>query len=128
MNKELYDRGDRIRREVLGSDYVDRSNRASDDFGRALSEYSTENIWGQAWANDDLPRKTRSLINVALLAALNRNTELRTHLRGAINNGATKQELSAVVLHLAAYCGMPVAVDAMRAVREVLNGQEAVKS
>ncbi len=126
MNKELYERGDRIRREVLGSDYVDRSNRsAPDDFGRALSEYSTENCWGQAWANEDLPRKTRSLINVALLAALNRNAELRTHLRGALNNGATKQELSAVVLHLAAYCGMPVAVDAMRAVREVLNDQAA---
>jgi len=128
MNKELYDRGDKIRREVLGSDYVDRSNRASDDFGKPLSEFSTENCWGQICANDDLPRKTRSLINVALLSALNRPTELRTHIRGAINNGASTQELRAVVMHLAVYCGIPVSVDAMRAVREVLAEMDAAKA
>jgi len=128
MNKELYDRGDKIRREVLGSDYVDRSNRSSDDFGKPLSEFSTENCWGQIWANEDLPRKTRSLINVALLSALNRGTELRTHIRGAINNGASKEELRAVVMHLAVYCGIPVSVEAMRAVRDVLNDLEAAKA
>lgn len=122
MDKARFDRGDKIRREVLGSDYVDRANASASDFNRPLAEYSTEICWGAVWGNEDLPRKTRSLLNIALLTAMNRPTELRTHCRGALNNGCTPEEIRAVLMQVAIYCGLPAAVEGFRIAKEVVAG------
>jgi len=124
MDEARFKRGDAVRREVLGSDYVDRANKNSDAFNQPLVNYSTEMCWGEVWANEDLPRKTRSFLNIAMLSILNRQTELKTHLRGALNNGATKEEIRAVLMQVAIYAGLPAAVDGFRLAREVLNEQK----
>jgi len=121
MDQARFMRGDKVRREVLGSEYVDRANKSADDFNQPLANYSTEMCWGEVWANEDLPRKTRSFLNIAMLSILNRPTELKTHLRGALRNGATKAELRAVLMQVAVYAGLPIAVDSFRVAREVLN-------
>jgi len=123
MDKERYARGDKVRREVLGSDYVDRANERMTDFMRPLADYATEICWGEVWSQPDLPRKTRSLLNVALLTVMNRPTELRTHLRGALRNGCTKEELRATLMQVAIYCGLPAAVEGFRAASEILAEQ-----
>jgi 4-carboxymuconolactone decarboxylase len=114
---ERYERGLEIRREVLGREYVDAALAAADELGTPLQELVTEYCWGELWARPGLPRKTRSLLNIAMLAALNRPHELQLHAQGALRNGCSESEILEVVLQTAIYCGVPAAVDAMRSVR-----------
>jgi 4-carboxymuconolactone decarboxylase len=110
-----------VRREVLGAEYVDRALAEMDDFTRPLQELVTEYCWGEIWTRPGLPRKTRSLLNVAMLTALNRPHEVRLHLRAALRNGCTRTEIREVLLQTAIYCGVPAAIDSFRIAREVLN-------
>ncbi|CAN1547321.1 COG0599 Uncharacterized homolog of gamma-carboxymuconolactone decarboxylase subunit [Burkholderiaceae bacterium] len=119
MNKELFDKGLKVRREVLGSEYVDNAIKNADDFSRTLQEFVTEYCWGELWNRPGLDRKSRSMLNLAMLAALNRPHEIKLHIRGAINNGMTKDEIKEVFLQVGVYCGVPAAVDAFRSAREV---------
>jgi 4-carboxymuconolactone decarboxylase len=119
MNKELFDKGLKVRREVLGSEYVDNAIKNADDFSRTLQEFVTEYCWGELWNRPGLDRKSRSMLNLAMLAALNRPHEIKLHIRGAINNGMTKDEIKEVFLQVGVYCGVPAAVDAFRNAREV---------
>jgi 4-carboxymuconolactone decarboxylase len=120
-----FDRGLAIRRRVLGARYVDEALRTADDFTRPLQELVTEFCWGAVWTRPGLPTKTRSMLNLAMLTALNRPHELRLHLRGALRNGCTRQEIMEVLLQAAIYCGVPAAVDSFRVAREVLAEPEA---
>ena len=119
MNKELFDKGLKVRREVLGSEYVDNAIKNADDFSRPLQEFVTEYCWGELWNRPGLDRKSRSMLNLAMLAALNRPHEIKLHIRGAINNGMTKDEIKEVFLQVGVYCGVPAAVVAFRSAREV---------
>jgi 4-carboxymuconolactone decarboxylase len=110
---------------VLGARYVDEALRTADDFTRPLQELVTEFCWGAVWTRPGLPRKTRSMLNLAMLTALDRPHELRLHLRGALRNGCTRQEIMEVLLQAAIYCGVPAAVDSFRVAREVLAEPEA---
>src|SRR5208337_5651241 len=119
MTKELFEAGLKVRREVLGAEYVDAAISQADDFSRPLQELVTEYCWGAVWTRPGLSRKTRSLINLAMLTALNRPHEVELHLRGALHNGCTKEEIMEVLLQTAIYCGVPAAVDSFRLAREV---------
>jgi 4-carboxymuconolactone decarboxylase len=121
MNQELFDKGLKTRREVLGNEYVDNALATADDFSRALQEHTTQYAWGDIWNRPGLDRKTRSLLNLAMLTALNRPHELRLHVRGALNNGVTKEEMREVFLQTAIYCGIPAAMDSFRTAREVFK-------
>ena len=121
---DCYEEGLAIRREVLGDEYVDAALASADELGRPLQELVTEYCWGALWGRPGLPRKTRSLLNVGLLAALNRPHELQLHTRGALRNGCTESEIVEVVLQVAVYCGVPAAVDAMRNVRAAITVHE----
>ncbi|CFW13017.1 4-carboxymuconolactone decarboxylase [Bordetella pertussis] len=116
---EQFQKGLAVRRAVVGDAYVDKSLNSADDLTASLQKLVTEYCWGEVWTRPGLERKTRSFLNLAMLIALNRPNELRLHLRGAINNGVTKDEIVEVVLQAAIYCGVPAALDAMKAVREV---------
>ena len=119
MTTETYDKGLEIRRAVLGNEYVDKAMAAADDFNQPMQELVTEYCWGSVWGRPGLPRKTRSLLNLAMLSALNRSPELKLHVRGALTNGATKNEIAEVFLQVAIYCGVPSAIDSFRTAREV---------
>ena len=116
-----FDEGLAVRREVLGAEYVDKAIADADDLTRPLQELVTEYCWGAVWTRPGLPRKTRSLINLAMLTALNRPHEVRLHLRGALRNGCTKEEIMEVLLQSAIYCGVPAAIDSVRIAREVFQ-------
>ena len=125
MSKEVYEKGLSIRREVLGADYVDNAIRSADDFNRPLQELVTEYCWGAVWGRPGLSRKTRSLINLAMLTALNRPHEVKLHIKGALNNGVSKDEIREVLLQTAIYCGVPASLDSFRIAREVFaEGQK----
>jgi 4-carboxymuconolactone decarboxylase len=119
VDKDLYDKGLAVRREVLGAEHVDRSLASADGFGKVLQDFVTEYCWGQVWTRPGLPRKTRSLLNLAMLTALNRPHEIKLHVRGALNNGVTREEIAEVFLQAGVYAGVPAAVDAFRTAREV---------
>lgn len=119
MGEERYEAGLRIRREVLGAEYVDKSIATADDFNRPLQELVTEYCWGAVWSRTGLSRKMRSLINLAMLTALNRPHEVKLHLKGALNNGCSKEEIMEVLLQTAIYCGVPAAIDSFRLAREI---------
>ena len=119
MTTETYDKGLEIRRAVLGAEYVDKAINSADDFNRPMQELVTEYCWGSVWGRPGLPRRTRSLLNLAMLSALNRPHELKLHLRGALTNGVTQNEIREVFLQVAIYCGVPSAIDAYRTAREV---------
>lgn len=121
MKEERYETGLRIRREVLGAEYVNKSISTADDFNRPLQDLVTEYCWGAVWGRPGLSRKMRSLINLAMLTALNRPHEVKLHLKGALNNGCSKEEIAEVLLQTAIYCGVPAAVDSFRLAREVFN-------
>ena len=125
MNKELFEIGLQIRREVLGAEYVDKSISQADDFNRPLQELVTEYCWGAAWSRPGISRKMRSLINLAMLTALNRPHEFKLHLKGALNNGCSKEEIMEVLLQTAIYCGVPAAVHSFRLAREVFSEIES---
>jgi 4-carboxymuconolactone decarboxylase len=118
---DLFDRGLEVRREVLGADYVDGSLKSANDFMMAFQQITTEWCWGYAWTRSGLDRKTRSLINLAMLTALNRAPEVKLHVRGALNNGVTVDEIKEVLLHATVYCGIPAGLDSFKAANEVLK-------
>ena len=121
MASEKYNKGLAVRREVLGAEYVDRALADADDFSRPMQELVTEYCWGEIWTQPELPRKTRSLINIGMISALNRPHELKLHVRGALRNGCTKEEIRSVLMQVAIYCGVPAAIDGRRVAREVLK-------
>ena len=128
MSKEVFDRGLAIRKDVLGKEFVEKSFESADDFNMPMQELTTEYCWGTIWGRDGLPRKTRSMLNIAMLSALNRPHELRMHLKGALVNGVTKEEIKEVLLQVAVYCGIPAGVDSFRTAREVFAQIEAEKA
>ena len=120
-NEESYQRGLKIRREVVGDAHVDRSLAAASEFARPLQEYVTATAWGQIWSRPGLDRRTRSLLTLAMLTALNRNHELAVHVRGAVTNGCTVSEIQEALLQTAVYCGAPAALESFRVAERVLN-------
>ena len=121
MNKEKFEKGLEIRRSVLGAEYVDKSIQNADDFNMPMQELVTEYCWGEVWGRPGLPKKTRSMLNLAMITALNRPHELKLHVRGALNNGLTKEEIQEVFLQTAIYCGVPAAIDSFRSAKEVFE-------
>ena len=118
---ELYDRGLKVRRDVLGADYVDKQIASADDFNRPMQNLVTEYCWGAIWNRPGLDRRTRSMLNLAMLSALNRHHEFKAHVKGAIKNGVTKQEITEVLLQVAIYCGVPAGVEHFRLAREAFK-------
>ncbi|MCV7240979.1 4-carboxymuconolactone decarboxylase [Mycolicibacterium celeriflavum] len=121
MDQDVYDRGREIRTAVLGAAYVQKAADAADDFTGPFQDLVTEYCWGAVWGRDGLPRKTRSMLNLAMLAALNRPDELRTHVRGALTNGVTREEIREVFLQVAVYAGVPAAAEAFRTARTAFD-------
>ncbi|EAS37073.3 4-carboxymuconolactone decarboxylase [Coccidioides immitis RS] len=125
LHQKLFEEGLKVRREVVGNEYVDRALAGgSTEFSRAGQELVTEFCWGYAWTRPGLDRKQRSLLNIGMLMALNRAPELAVHIRGAINNGLTEIEIREAILHATTYCGVPAGVDAMKTAESVLNEME----
>ncbi len=121
MDQERFNKGLATRREVLGAEHVDKSIASADDFNRPMQELVTEYCWHEIWNRPGLDRRTRSIINLAMLTALNRPHEIKLHVVGALNNGLTKSEISEVFLQTAIYCGVPAAIDSFRVAREVFK-------
>ena len=121
MSQDDFQRGLATRTQVMGQAFVDKAFADLDGFSRPLQEFLTEHAWGSTWQREGIELKTRSLVTVGMLAALGRSTELKGHVRGALNNGASLVELREVLLHSAVYAGAPAAVEAFRAAREVPN-------
>lgn len=121
INKDLFDKGLAVRRQVLGSEYVDASIKNATDFNIDMQELVTQYCWGDIWNRPGLDRKTRSFLNLAMISSLNRPHELKLHVRGAINNGLTKDEIKEVFLQVAIYCGVPAAIDSFRVASEVFK-------
>ncbi len=124
MSSERFDRGLEIREDVLGEEYVEQSLEEADEFTQPLQQLVTEFCWGSVWSRSGLSRKQRSLINIAMLTALNRPHELTLHLRGALNNGCTKEEIREVLLQTAIYCGVPAAIDSFQVARDFFEQRE----
>src|SRR5436309_10241836 len=117
----MFEKGLAIRRQVLGADYVDNAINTADDFNRPLQELVTQYCWGEIWGRPGLPRKTRSMLNLAMLTALNRPHEIKLHVRGALNNGISREEIAEIFLQAGVYCGVPAAIDAFRTAKEVFD-------
>lgn len=128
MDKATYDKGMTIRRATLGDAYVDKAIGDVDDFTRDLQELVTTYCWGEVWGREGLDRRTRSIINLAMLTALNRPHELGAHVRGAINNGVTPSEIKEILLQTGIYCGVPAMIDGFRTARRVLREIEDEKN
>ena len=125
MNDELFKRGLEIRKSVLGAEFVEKSLAAADEFNMPMQRLTTEYCWGALWGREEgLPKKTRSMLNLAMLAALNRPHELKMHVGGALRNGLTKAEIREVLLQVAVYCGIPAGVDAFRVAKEAIAEYE----
>ncbi len=120
MTDSLFERGLAVRKAVLGSEYVERALAQADDFSRPLQELVTEYCWGAVWTREGLPRKTRSLLNLAMLATLNRQHELKQHVMGALRNGCTEQEIQETLLQATIYAGVPAGVEAFRTAHEAI--------
>ena len=126
IDKKLYEKGAKIRREVMGDELVDASMANLDDFNRDFMEqFITEMGWGAVWGRDGLTRQQRSLLNLGMLAALGRMNEFEGHFRGAINNGLTREELREALLQITMYCGAPAGMEAFRAAQKVLAEEDA---
>ncbi|SIS02066.1 putative gamma-carboxymuconolactone decarboxylase [Pseudomonas sp. JV551A1] len=121
MNEELFAKGLATRREVLGAEYVDAAIKNADEFTLDLQHLVTQYCWGDVWNRPGLDRKSRSLLNLAMISALNRPHELKLHVRGALNNGLTKDEIKEIFLQVAIYCGVPAAIDSFRVAKEVFK-------
>ena len=121
----LWDKGLETRRAVVGDDYVDASLAGMDDFNDALQDFVTRTAWGDIWNRPGLSRRDRSLLNIGMLVALDRPAELKLHLKGAIRNGLTPDEIKECLLQTAVYCGAPAALDAFRTVREAFEEMKA---
>lgn len=125
MNDEQYEKGLEVRRAVMGDSFVDKALSCTTDFTRPLQELVTANCWGEVWVREGLSRQTRSLVTIATLAALKASTELKGHVRGALRNGCTVEEIQEVLLHSTMYCGMPSGIEAFRAAKEVIEEWQA---
>lgn len=124
MDKNTFDQGLAIRKEVLGAEHVERALAGADAFSRPYQELITEYCWGAVWGRPGLSRKTRSLLNLAMLTALGREDEFKLHVRAAFRNGVTREEICEVLLQTAIYCGVPAANSAFRQAREVFAQME----
>ena len=125
-DEALFEKGLPIRREVLGAEYVDAAMAQADSFMMAFQRAKTSWAWGWAWGDESLDRKTRSLLNLAMLTALGKTPEIKLHVKGALNNGVTVDEIKATLLHATAYCGIPAGLDAFKAAHEVLVKEGAL--
>ena len=127
MNKELFDQGMAIRRAVLGEEYVNKAMANADAFNMPMQELTTEYCWGYCWGREGLSRKTRSMLNLAMISVLNRPHELKAHVKGALTNGVTKEEITEILLQVAIYGGVPAGVDGFRNATEAIAEFEAAK-
>ncbi len=127
MSTELFDKGLVVRKEVLGKEYVEKSINNADEFALAMQQYATEMCWGLIWTRPGLPRKTRSMLNIAMLTILNRPHELKLHIKSAFTNGVTKDEIKEVLLQVGCYAGVPAGIDAFRLAKEAFAEMEAAK-
>jgi 4-carboxymuconolactone decarboxylase len=118
MTKEAFERGLALRKEVLGADYVAASFANADDFSRPMQELSTEYCWGNIWSREGLSRRDRSLLNLGMISALNRPHELKLHVKAALTNGLSREEIREALLQVAVYCGIPAGIDSTRIARE----------
>ena len=128
MDKERFEKGLEIRKAVLGAAYVEKSLSAADDFNRDFQELVTEFCWGAGWGRTALSRRDKSLLNLVMLGALNRGSEFKLHLKGALTNGCTREEIKDTLIQLAIYAGIPAGVEAFRLAREVFAEIEAAKA
>jgi 4-carboxymuconolactone decarboxylase len=119
MDQKMHDKGLEIRKAVLGEAYVTNALKTIDDFNRPFQEMLNEYCWGTVWGREELPRRTRSMLNIAMISILNRPHELRAHLKGALTNGVTREEIREILMQVAIYGGMPAAVDSFRIAREL---------
>jgi 4-carboxymuconolactone decarboxylase len=124
---ELFQKGLEVRREVLGANYVDGSLAKADDFMMAFQRITTEMCWGYAWTRPGLDRRSRSMLNLAMLTALNRPAEIKLHVKGALTNGLTVDEIKEILLHATVYCGIPAGLEAFKAAHEVLKAEGVLK-
>ncbi|WP_114964281.1 carboxymuconolactone decarboxylase family protein [Alkalilacustris brevis] len=125
MDRATYEKGMKIRRRTMGDAYVDKAMERMDDFTSEFQELVTTYCWGEIWGREGLEPKTRSIINLAMISALNRPHELAGHVRGALNNGLTRDEIKEVLLQVGIYCGVPAMVDSFRVARGVLDAIDA---
>ena len=125
MDRKLLEEGVRVRREVLGDEYVDRSMKNADDFNKPFQEIVSEYCWGVCWTDETLSRRERSILNLGMIAALGKMHEFELHFRAAKRNGLTDEELRAVLIQIAVYCGIPVGVDCFRTAKLVLGEKGA---
>src|SRR5256884_4942795 len=121
MDQATYDRGLAMRRKVLGEEYVDRALKSADDFNRDCQRIVTQYCWGETWGDNTLTARERSILNLGMIAALGKMEEFQTHVRGALRNGLSTDEIRAVLTQIAIYCGIPVGVDCFRAAKTVLS-------
>lgn len=128
MTDNLFDRGLEARKAVLGTEYVEKSLSQADEFSKPLQQLVTEYCWGAIWTREGLPRKTRSLLNLAMLTALNRQHELKIHVMGALRNGCTRAEIQEALLQATIYAGVPAGVEAFRTARAALAEYDASPS
>ena len=125
MDRKLMDEGIKARRAVLGDEYVDRAMKNVDEFNKPFQELVSEYCWGVCWTDETLSRRERSILNLGMIAALGKREELELHMRGALRNGLTKEEIRAVLIQIAVYCGIPVGVDCFRTAKQVLAEKKA---
>jgi 4-carboxymuconolactone decarboxylase len=127
MSNEKFERGLQLRKQVLGAEYVEKSMAAADSFSMPMQELSTEYCWGHVWTRPGLALRDRSLINIAMISALNRPHELKLHVKAALNNGLSREEIREVILQVAVYCGVPAGIDSTRIAREAFAELDAAK-
>jgi 4-carboxymuconolactone decarboxylase len=127
MGKDRFDKGLALRKQVLGADYVEKSMAAADDFSRPMQELSTEYCWGYVWTRPGLALRDRSLINLGMISALNRPHELKLHVKAALTNGLSREEIREVLMQVAVYCGVPAGIDSVRIAREAFAEIDAAK-
>ena len=125
MGQDRFDKGLALRKQVLGADYVEKSMASADDFSRPMQELSTEYCWCYVWTRPGLQLRERSLINLSMISALNRPHELKLHVKAALNNGLTREEIREVLLQVAVYCGVPAGIDSTRIAREAFAELDA---
>jgi len=125
MDGDRFEKGLKIRKEVLGAEYVTRSLEQADDFAKPMQELSTAWCWGEVWARPGLARRDRSLLNLAMISALNRPQELRLHVKAALRNGLTREEIREAMLQVAVYCGVPAGMDSTRIARDAIAEYDA---
>jgi len=125
MDQKTFDLGLSIRKDVIGKEFVEKALEQADDFTRPLQELVTQYCWGECWGREGLSRKTRSMLNIAMLSVLNRPNELKNHVKGALTNGVTPDEIREILLQVAIYAGIPAGVDSFRVAHEVIKANKA---